>query len=224
MVLSCSCAPFIHHVQFYVIRANIFYIGWPFAVAREWTKFVDTNVCAVDWSILSRQDYLIAAQLNTRLVGYYIAEFITQLVRNNISPDDISVAGHSLGGQIVGFVGQNLINRNITLGRLYGLNFFFVLVFVFEEKQLTEMDFISLYFIITALDPGAPYFTLPFVLPYGLILNQNNAKYIQLIQTSTIGTQRSGTANFVANGGIQQPGCYLPFLITTEGSTPSMFA
>lgn len=59
-------------------------------------------------------------------------------------------------------------------------------------------------------------------MPYGIILNQNNAKYIQLIQTSTIGTQRSGTANFVANGGIQQPGCYLPFLVTTEGSTPSM--
>lgn len=116
------------YVQYYF--TCLIYTGWPFAVAREWTKFVDTNVCAVDWSILSRQDYLIAAQLNTRLVGYYIAEFITQLVRNDISPDDISVAGHSLGGQIVGFVGQNLINRNITLGRLYGC--IYCLFFIFH--------------------------------------------------------------------------------------------
>lgn len=99
----------------------VFILGWPLAIARDWTKYVDTNVCAVDWSVLSRQPLLIASQLYTRVVGQYIAEFITQLIRHGVESDNVSVAGHSLGGQVVGYVGQNLINQNVTIGRIYGL-------------------------------------------------------------------------------------------------------
>lgn len=110
-----------------IVYIHIFILGWPLATAREWTKYADTNVCAVDWSILSRQPLVIASQLNTKVVGQYIAEFITQLIRHGVAPDNVSLAGHSLGGQIIGFVGQNLINQNVTIGRLYGLCEMFIL-------------------------------------------------------------------------------------------------
>lgn len=98
------------------------YLGWPLAMAREWTRYVDTNVCAVDWSYLSRKDPFTAAIVNTRVVGNYIATFASQLIKYGVQPKDLSITGHSLGGQVAGFVGQNLINLNITMGRIYGMH------------------------------------------------------------------------------------------------------
>lgn len=83
-------------------------------------KWVDTNVCGVDWHKLSQTPYKIAAELNTKIVGRYMTEFIQMLIENGVDANDISIAGHSLGAHIAGFAGQYLNNGNVTLGRIYG--------------------------------------------------------------------------------------------------------
>lgn len=118
------------------------------------------------------------------------------LIRNGVSADDVTVAGHSLGGHIAGFAGQYLNNGNVTLGRIF------------------------------ALDPAGPGFTTPFLVSTEKRLTQNDARFVQAIITSayTLGVQVPvGTANFVANGGLTQPGCKIAGLVTIESATPSTY-
>lgn len=85
--------------------------------------------------------------------------------------------------------------------------------------------FVSILCTPAGMDAGGPLFTLPFVLPYGLITNANDAEYVQLIITGAygFGTQVPlGTSNFIANGGINQPGCTLGFLVPVENATPGI--
>ena len=101
--------------------------GWTASGDSIWIKnatlsyweFVDTNVCVVDWNRLSHYEYNIAALRNTKIVGKFIAEFIKGLVARKVDYEDITVVGHSLGGQIAGYVGAALDGK---LGTIFGLD------------------------------------------------------------------------------------------------------
>lgn len=86
----------------------------------DWVNFVDTNVCAVDWSTLSFDNYITAALVNTHIVADFITDFILRLNELGMSPNNMTVAGHSLGGHIAGFIGKNLRVRGFTLSNIYG--------------------------------------------------------------------------------------------------------
>lgn len=94
---------------------------WMFETADVWTKNTSCNVCAVDWSPLAGDfkisihklsslfNRLIAypqvSMLYTRLTSNVIVRFMKFLEQHGMKIDQVSIAGHSLGAHISGFVG-----------------------------------------------------------------------------------------------------------------------
>lgn len=88
----------------------------------------DYNVIAVDWTkgsgtwMLNYYTCLITSRI-VPLVGKGTAEFISDLVdKQHVNLMYIHVIGHSLGGQIAGFTGKNLIKMNKKLPVIIALD------------------------------------------------------------------------------------------------------
>lgn len=87
--------------------------GWTDSVNRTWmsniimdfAKYTNSNVCAVDWSYLALVDYNLAVK-NTKIVANVLGEFITYLIECKFNKKEITLIGHSLGGQIAGYTGK----------------------------------------------------------------------------------------------------------------------
>lgn len=83
----------------------------------NWTLAMNCNVCSVDWSRLANYEYSVAALKNTKLVTAFMIRFMEFLVGEGMRLQQVSIAGHSLGAQVAGFVGRNYRGR---LRAIYG--------------------------------------------------------------------------------------------------------
>lgn len=150
-----------------------------------WVDNVNTNVCGVDWSDLANENYFQAALLNTHIAGRVVANFVNFIsYALGISASNVTIAGHSLGAHVAGFVGKDLKR--------------------FSNQQLGH---------IIGLDPAGPLFTFPLLAPPENILTADDASFVQVVHTSvfTFGAyNRLGNADFYANNAIIQPGCFAP--------------
>lgn len=83
------------------------------------SQSTNSNVVMVDWSAWTRRfDYMdVVKELPT--VSSYVVEWFTGLRNRGIvkSFDDVTLIGHSLGGQLSGYVGHRL---NGTVKRIVG--------------------------------------------------------------------------------------------------------
>ena len=162
-------------------------------LSLDWVEFVNTNICGVDWGRLAQTDYFTAAIENTKKTAYVVTLFIKGLITAGMSPTNITIAGHSLGAHIAGFIGKNLNSNSLTIARIYGL------------------------------DPAGPLFTLPFLNFPTHRLSYDDARYVQVIHTAsgTYGAQVSlGLADFYANAAVLQPGCIFSLFIQSESASP----
>ncbi|CAG2173289.1 unnamed protein product [Oppiella nova] len=83
----------------------------------------DYNVIAVDWHKPAASLNYFYSAFNTRIIGAMIANFIKTLVQVfSYKPSDIQLMGHSLGGQIMGFVGKHFNETNKKIGFISGLD------------------------------------------------------------------------------------------------------
>lgn len=74
------------------------------------------NVILVDWSGGSKVSIYLQAVANTRIVGAIVATFLNRLHKaQGTNNNNIVVVGHSLGGQIAGFVGERMNKPKIRL-------------------------------------------------------------------------------------------------------------
>ncbi|KAH6920851.1 hypothetical protein HPB50_028161 [Hyalomma asiaticum] len=108
--------------------------GWHESGDSEWVleakdsllKLEDCNVIVVDWRGGSQQSNYIRSAGNTALVGREGSLLLQQLLsvyRRTLSPDDVHVIGHSLGGQVSGFLGRHFLNQTgVLLGRITALD------------------------------------------------------------------------------------------------------
>ena len=84
----------------------------------------DCNVVLVDWSRGARFPYMQASG-NSRLVGAQTAELIRFLISSTSGSPDLAdrfyIVGFSLGAQIAGYAGTNLLARGMVLGRITGI-------------------------------------------------------------------------------------------------------
>lgn len=146
---------------------------------------MNTNVCGVDWSDLANQNYFQAALINTHIAGRVVANFLNFIsYALGIPAANVTIAGHSLGAHVAGFVGKDLKR--------------------FSNQQLGY---------IIGLDPAGPLFTFPLLAPPENILTADDAAFVQVLHTSvfTFGAyNRLGNADFYANNAIIQPGCFAP--------------
>lgn len=82
------------------------------------------NVIAVDWHNGSQVTLYPKAVANTQMVGAVVAGHIRQLIRvyDNLTPNDFTVVGHSLGAQTSGFVGKHFQGEGGKLRNIIGLD------------------------------------------------------------------------------------------------------
>lgn len=74
-------------------------------------------MCAVDWGRLANFEYTISATRNVFMVAEYLATFIKYLNELGVEYDNITLVGHSLGGQISGIAGGLLDGQ---VGQIFG--------------------------------------------------------------------------------------------------------
>lgn len=87
-------------------------------MTKSWLNAEDCNVIAVDYKTLAAYLYNIAAIRYAPQVGDYICSFINVLKTGGTFGSNITIAGHSLGGQVAGFAGACVGD----LGTIYALD------------------------------------------------------------------------------------------------------
>ncbi|CAH1163329.1 unnamed protein product [Phaedon cochleariae] len=142
------------------------------------TTHPNYSIVEVDWSEPANQYYYVAS-INTYDVAKILVNVILDLNKNySVSLDDVLLIGHSLGGQIIGFVGKDIIKVT--------------------GRKLPR---------IIALDPAGPLFdTRPE--DKRLNKNDAEVVEVIHSDGGTFGFLRAcGTIDFFPNGGKSQPGC-----------------
>lgn len=94
----------------------------------------DLNIFVVDWSKLSKKEYL-AARISVIYVGRVLSSLISGMVRNNLlNLENVVMVGHSLGAHIAGCAGKNLNGKtNIIVGKILNCPLLFKLSFLFAQ-------------------------------------------------------------------------------------------
>lgn len=76
-------------------------------MALDWSKHVEANTCAVDWSELASASYSDVAKINTKLVAKQMVIFVKALIPNGLQVSKIRVAGHGVAVHIAGIFGKS---------------------------------------------------------------------------------------------------------------------
>lgn len=133
-------------------------------------------------------------------MGYAAAVLLLQLIDQQFPIDKIHVVGHSLGGQLAGYIGRSVMSQTGGSKKLKRLTSTFT-------KECTR--FIYMLFRLTALDPAGPdFFAIRIKTEH---ITKNDAEFVDVVHTDAgfYGYPKStGTADFWPNGGHRfQPEC-----------------
>ncbi|XP_066257452.1 phospholipase A1-like [Euwallacea similis] len=161
--------------------------GWTNSRESEWLEDLknaflirdkDCFVVIVDWKEPANQFYYVSS-INTYDVSKFIADLLVNSWKNyGVDKSNFLLVGHSLGGQICGFVGKQFRKQTLhTLPR------------------------------IVALDPAGPLFTTR-PITKRLNKDDADVVEVVHTDGGTFGFQDAlGTIDFFVNGGSSQPGC-----------------
>ncbi|CAO1411079.1 unnamed protein product [Diamesa hyperborea] len=147
----------------------------------------DHNILVIQWSMYAANNYFFQAIPNTIQLGAKIGKVLVEMQKVGFNLKTFHIVGHSLGGQLAGFIGRSVIENS--------------------KKELIIPR-------ITALDPAGPVFYPETFLIKPL--NVNDAKFVDVIHTDAdhFGTKYStGHVDFWPNeGNKNQPNCPTPNL------------
>ncbi|XP_052865814.1 phospholipase A1 VesT1.02 isoform X1 [Anopheles cruzii] len=150
-------------------------------IADAYLKRGDQNIIILDWASLADGNYLLEAVPNCKKLGSYLGAVVLRMAAAGLDVNKLHLVGHSLGGQLAGYIGRTVITQS--------------------DKKL-KLDRIS------ALDPAFPPF-YPGIL--ATALSSKDANFVDVIHTDAwlYGAPVStGTADFWPNNGkTLQPGC-----------------
>lgn len=91
-------------------------------VRDAYLQFANFNVIVVDWSAGAETVNYIAARNRVGAVGAVTFQILQQLNRvHGVSPQDVTVVGHSLGAHAAGFVGKSQVGA-MRLGNVVALD------------------------------------------------------------------------------------------------------
>ncbi|XP_065078590.1 phospholipase A1 member A-like [Ochlerotatus camptorhynchus] len=166
-------------------------VSWVQEMAGNYSLYVDSNVCAVDWSMYARYGYAIAAKRNVPLTGNYLGVFMKFLQTAGISPSKMTLIGHSLGAHVSSLACKQF---NGQVKELYGLDaagpLFTMPVDVGTQNRIASTDAAYVQVIYTTRD----------LLGIGFSVGQEN---------------------FFPNGGyFPQPSCLAPLLTYADTILP----
>lgn len=81
-------------------------------IVESYLERGEHNVLVVDWSDYSKGNYLLEAIRNSYKVGDIIAQKLLEMDNHGIKIESFHLLGHSLGGQMVGFIGRSVIKHS----------------------------------------------------------------------------------------------------------------
>lgn len=178
------------HVNFDVNRPTVLYFhGFVekitdehiYVIADAYQTRNDHNLIMVNWSDMADGSYLLDAVPNAKKLGKVIGTKLVEMTNKGFPLEKLHIVGHSLGGQLTGYVGRTVIESS-------------------EGKLKVPR--------ISALDPAFPGFYPAIV---GTHLSYKDADFVDIIHTDAwlYGTPTStGTVDFWPNAGkTLQPGC-----------------
>lgn len=159
-------------------------------IAQDLIEETQGNAILVDYKQLAARFYGTCAWSIVQQVGDVITAFIAnETTAGTMHPSRIHIIGHSLGGQVSGYVGREVkAKTNLTIKR------------------------------ISALDPAGPLFSLVVVpIPY-VSLSASDADVVDVLHTSILfGTvERIGTVDFYARGILGLPTLHIACYFNTN--------
>lgn len=161
--------------------------GWTNSRESQWlhdlkdaflVRDSNSSVIIVDWKDPANQFYYVSS-INTFDVSEHITKLLVNLYRNyGVNKKNFLLVGHSLGGQIIGFVGKLFLKET--------------------QEKLPR---------IIALDPAGPLF-LSRPIDKRLTKDDAEVVEVVHSDGGTFGyPSECGTIDFFPNGGSSQPGC-----------------
>ncbi|KAF6210752.1 hypothetical protein GE061_013862 [Apolygus lucorum] len=85
-------------------------------------EFNDVNVIGIDWSYYTKNIIYSWVAGETSGVGNYVGRFVTFLIEQGLSTENVHLIGHSLGAHVSGFAGKTLKANGYTAARVTGLD------------------------------------------------------------------------------------------------------
>ncbi|CAB0037763.1 unnamed protein product [Trichogramma brassicae] len=100
-------------------------------IVTAYLQRASDNIVVLDWSAVAFGNY-VGVALSTEDVSKYTAEALGKLVSAGLNVNTLHVIGHSLGGQIAGFLGRYL---NFVIPRVTGILHDVIIFFI---RQIAE--------------------------------------------------------------------------------------
>lgn len=72
----------------------------------------DHNLIMINWNELADGSYVLDAIPNAIKLGKFIGEKIIELANTGFDISKLHLVGHSLGGQLVGYIGRTVIEKS----------------------------------------------------------------------------------------------------------------
>ncbi|XP_055917530.1 pancreatic triacylglycerol lipase-like [Eupeodes corollae] len=88
-------------------------------VVESYLKRKDINIITVDWAKAAGEQYVEAATKNIELLGVALSEVIMKLYNAGIDRKNLNVVAHSLGAQLAGKIGRNIILKSNGTDKIY---------------------------------------------------------------------------------------------------------
>lgn len=162
-------------------------------VSSAYMKKQDVTLMVVDWSLLAKENYLLARDL-IHNVANVTGHMLRYLVEHNLAKlENVHLIGHSLGGHTVGLVGKKL-----------------------QELGLQKVP------VVFALDPAGPLFSLD-EKEKRVDRDDAKLVVILHTSTILGFTEPLGHVDFYANFGFSQPGCKIDLLRQCAHSRAYMY-
>lgn len=89
-------------------------------IVDAYLKRENENIILLDWGTLADGNYLLDAVQNAKQLGVKMADVLIEMFTDGLNVQLFHLVGHSLGGQLSGIIGRNVIkktNKSIILPR-----------------------------------------------------------------------------------------------------------
>lgn len=80
-------------------------------IAEAYLERKDTNLIVLDWGELADGNYIFDAVVNAKQLGPELAKVLLEMFDHGLDINKFHIVGHSLGGQMAGIIGREILKR-----------------------------------------------------------------------------------------------------------------
>lgn len=80
-------------------------------IAEAYLERDDTNLIVLDWGELADGNYIFDAVVNAKQLAPELAKVLLEMFDHGLDIEKFHIVGHSLGGQMAGIIGREILKR-----------------------------------------------------------------------------------------------------------------